>query len=122
MEECLVTFAKKVTDYHKDFRIYLTTKKPNPNYLPDIFIKVTVVNFTATFDGLEDQLLAEVVKNERSEIEEQRDETIKRLAEFGKKIEESEKNILRLLADAKAETILDDVNLITTLRQSSETS
>ena len=41
-------------DYHKEFRLYMTTKKPNPNYLPEIFIKVTVINFTATFEGLED--------------------------------------------------------------------
>ena len=49
----LVKFADKEIDYNNDFRIFLTTKKPNPNYLPEIFIKVTVVNFTATFDGLE---------------------------------------------------------------------
>lgn len=65
----LVKFADKEVDYHKDFRIYLTTKKPNPNYLPEIFIKVTVINFTATFEGLEDQLLAEVVKNEKPDVE-----------------------------------------------------
>lgn len=41
----LIRFADKEIDYHKDFRIYMTTKKPNPNYLPEIFIKVTV-NFT----------------------------------------------------------------------------
>lgn len=50
----LIKFADKEIDYHKDFRIYLTTKKPNPKYLPEIFIKVTVINFTATFEGLED--------------------------------------------------------------------
>lgn len=38
----LIRFADKEIDYHKDFRIFLTTKKPNPNYLPEIFIKVTV--------------------------------------------------------------------------------
>lgn len=55
------------------FRVYFTTKKPNPKYLADVFIKVNVINFTATFEGLNDQLLAQVVKNERPEIEKQRD-------------------------------------------------
>ena len=50
----LIKVGKKEFDYNKDFRLYLITKKPNPNYLPEIFIKVTVVNFTATFEGLED--------------------------------------------------------------------
>lgn len=43
---------------------------------------------------------------------------MKNLAEFKKKIEESEKEILKLLAEANADTILDDVNLITTLEDS----
>ena len=50
----LIRFADNDIDYHKDFRLYLTTKKSNPNYLPEIFIKVNVINFTATFEGLED--------------------------------------------------------------------
>ena len=57
----MINFCDKAMDYHKDFRLYMTTKKPNPNYLPEIFIKVTVINFTATIQGLEDQLLADVV-------------------------------------------------------------
>jgi len=42
---------------------------PNPAYLPEVFIKVNIINFTVTFEGLEDQLLADVVKNEEPEIE-----------------------------------------------------
>jgi dynein heavy chain len=36
----------------------------NPNYLPEIYIKVTVINFSITFEGLKDQLLGDVVKFE----------------------------------------------------------
>ena len=42
------------------------------------------------------------------------------MGEFNKKINESELNILKLLKKAKAETILDDVELIETLRESQE--
>ena len=42
---------KKLINYY--FR-YITTKMPNPNYLPEVFIKVNIINFTVTFDGLED--------------------------------------------------------------------
>jgi len=73
-------------DYHKDFRLYMCTKKPNPQYLPEIFIKVTVINFTATFEGLEDQLLADVVLNEKPDIEEQRDENVRKMADYTKQI------------------------------------
>lgn len=60
---------------------------PNPNYLPEIFIKVTVINFTVTFEGLEDQLLADVVKQERPEIEKQKDDNVMNLARYRKSIQ-----------------------------------
>jgi hypothetical protein len=47
---------------------------------------------------------------------------VKNLASFRKKIVDSEKNILRLLAEANAEKILDDVTLITTLEFSKNTA
>ncbi len=96
----LIRFADKQVDYHDDFRIYMTTKKPNPNYLPEIFIKVTVINFTATMEGLQDQLLGEVVNILEPSIQKQRDENITNLANFNKRIKASEKNILKLLAQA----------------------
>ena len=38
-------------------RFYMTTKMANPHYLPEVCIKVTIINFTVTLSGLEDQLL-----------------------------------------------------------------
>ena len=35
-------------DYDPAFRFYITTKIANPKYLPDVCIKVTIVNFTVT--------------------------------------------------------------------------
>jgi dynein heavy chain len=114
----LIYFAEQDLDYSPSFRLYLTTKKPNPSFLPEIFIKVNVINFTVTFDGLEDQLLAEVVKREKPAIEIARDENIVNLSTYRKKILESENLILKLLSEAKNETLLDDVDLINTLQTS----
>jgi dynein heavy chain len=36
----LLRFADSDVLYDKNFRIYLATNKPNPNYLPEIFIQV----------------------------------------------------------------------------------
>jgi dynein heavy chain len=51
-------------DYDKNFQFYITTKMPNPHYFPEVCIKVTLINFTVTFDGLEEQLLNETVCKE----------------------------------------------------------
>jgi len=47
----------------------MTTKMPNPLYKPEIYIKMTIINFTVTFQGLEDQLLGEVVIKEKPHVE-----------------------------------------------------
>lgn len=49
-------------EYDNQFRFYMTTKMSNPHYLPDICIQVTLVNFTVTPSGLEDQLLVYIIQ------------------------------------------------------------
>lgn len=59
----------KEVEYNKDFRLLLQTKLANPHYKPEMQAQTTLINFTVTRDGLEDQLLAEVVKAERPDLE-----------------------------------------------------
>lgn len=40
--------------YNADFKFVITTKLANPHYLPEICIKVALINFTVTPEGLED--------------------------------------------------------------------
>lgn len=49
-------------------KIYVYTKISNPSFNPEVFIKLSVINFTVTPEGLEDQLLADVVENEIPEV------------------------------------------------------
>jgi dynein heavy chain len=55
-------------EYDRNFKLYITTKMQNPHYL-EVCIKVTVINFTVTKEGLEGQLLGEVVKLEKPDLE-----------------------------------------------------
>ena len=56
----LIRIGDSDVDYADAFKMYLTTKMPNPHYLPEVCIKVNIINFTVTMDGLEDQLLGQV--------------------------------------------------------------
>jgi hypothetical protein len=44
----LVRLGDADVDWDPSFRLYLTTKLANPHYLPEVCIKVTLINFTVT--------------------------------------------------------------------------
>ncbi|CAF4752613.1 unnamed protein product [Pieris macdunnoughi] len=117
----LIHLGDSDIEYDTNFRLYLTTKLANPHYLPEICIQVTLVNFTVTLSGLEEQLLADVVRLERPDLEVLRTELIVRINADKATLLEIEDKILRLLY-ASSGNILDDEELIETLNESKETS
>ncbi|CAM9936766.1 unnamed protein product [Ectocarpus sp. 6 AP-2014] len=107
--------------YSDEFRFFVTTKLANPHYMPEICIKVTIINFTVTMTGLEDQLLVDVVKNERPDLEAKKDELVVNIANDQRTLKEIENKILYMLVNASG-NILDDEDLIDALSQSKVTS
>lgn len=61
----MIRFGDKLLDYNSDFRLMMTTKLHNPHYPPEFAVKVCLVNFQITMEGLEDQLLGILVAKER---------------------------------------------------------
>lgn len=59
----------KEIDYDPRFRLILQTKLSNPHYKPEMQAQTTLINFTVTKDGLEEQLLGAVVRAERPDLE-----------------------------------------------------
>jgi len=113
----LIRLGDSDVDYDEQFKLYMTSKLPNPHYLPEICIKVTVINFTVTIDGLEDQILGDVVKLERPDIEEKKVQLLLSMASDKKKLSELEAAILHDLSSATG-NILDNAQLIETLGNS----
>lgn len=109
-------------DYDEHFKFFMTTKMPNPHYIPEICIKVTLINFTVTFDGLRQQMLGDVVIAEKPEIEEKRDKIVLTMAADAKTLKDLENTILKLLSEATLEQILDEDKLIIILEDSKVTS
>jgi dynein heavy chain len=100
----------------------MTTKLPNPHYPPEVCIKVTLINFTVTFEGLEEQLLGDVVIKEKPEVEAQRDKIVIQMAADKKTLKEIETTILKMLSESTEEQILDEDTLINKLEESAITS
>jgi len=75
-----IKLGEKSLLYDANFKLLMTTKIANPHFLPEICIKLTVINFSITFEGLEEQMLVDVIKVEAPEVEEQRDTLIVELA------------------------------------------
>ncbi|XP_004437259.1 PREDICTED: dynein heavy chain 6, axonemal [Ceratotherium simum simum] len=117
----LIRLGDSDIDYDENFRFCMTTKLPNPHYLPEVCIKVTIINFTVTKSGLEDQLLSDVVRLEKPELEEQRIKLIVRINTDKNQLKAIEEKILRMLFTSEG-NILDNEELIDTLQDSKITS
>ncbi|XP_071360020.1 dynein axonemal heavy chain 6 [Trachinotus anak] len=117
----LIRLGDSDIDYDKNFRLYMTTKMANPHYLPEVCIKVTIINFTVTKSGLEDQLLSDVVRLESPHLEEQRNELIVRINADRNQLKDIEDRILKLLFTSEG-NILDNEELVQTLQESKVTS
>jgi dynein heavy chain len=109
-----VRLGDATVEWSKDFRFYMTTKLPNPHYLPETSVKVTLLNFMITPEGLQDQLLGIVVAQERPELEEEKNALILQSAENKKQLKEIEDQILHVLSSSEG-NILEDASAIEVL-------
>eukprot|EP00002_Diphylleia_rotans_P005088 TRINITY_DN140_c1_g1_i4.p1 TRINITY_DN140_c1_g1~~TRINITY_DN140_c1_g1_i4.p1 ORF type:complete len:4263 (+),score=965.99 TRINITY_DN140_c1_g1_i4:204-12992(+) len=116
-----IKVGDSVLEYNPDFRLYMTTKMTNPHYSPEISVKVALLNFMITPDGLEEQLLGIVVKKERPELEEQKNNLLITNAAHKAQLKQIEDKILGLLSTSTG-NILDDEDLINALHASKITS
>eukprot|EP00434_Breviolum_minutum_P012044 symbB.v1.2.010619.t2/scaffold696.1/size260109/12 len=117
----MIRLGDSTVEYNEEFRLFITTKLPNPHYSPEICVQVTLLNFMVTPDGLQDQMLGILVAKEEPEVEKKRQNLIIESAQSKAQLKEIEDKILELLSNSKG-NILDDEELITTLANSKVTS
>lgn len=99
------------------FNLYMQTKLSNPHYPPEIQAEMTLINFTVTENGLEDQLLSLVVKMERPDLAAQKEQIIQDQNSFKITLKELEADLLHRLATAEGD-ILENIDLIENLERS----
>ncbi|KAK1936683.1 Dynein heavy chain 1 [Phytophthora citrophthora] len=119
--QVVMKLGDSTVPYNAAFRFYMTTKLPNPHYPPETSVKVTLLNFTITPKGLEDQALGVVVQEEMPELAEKKNSLVVANARMKAELVEIENKILYMLANSKG-NILDDTELIDTLGKAKVTS
>ncbi|XP_036417740.1 dynein heavy chain 7, axonemal [Colossoma macropomum] len=112
-----IRLGDSTIEYAPDFRFYITTKLRNPHYLPETSVKVTLLNFMITPEGMQDQLLGIVVARERPDLEEEKQALILQGAENKRQLQEIEDKILEVLSSSKG-NILEDERAVQILSSS----
>ncbi|XP_038617180.1 dynein heavy chain 14, axonemal [Tachyglossus aculeatus] len=119
--QAFIRLSDSEVEYNPNFRLYLTTEIANPHFLPSVYNLVTMINFTVTFQGLQDQLLSTVIIQEVPHLEEERYQLLESISADLLSLRELEDRSLNLLQSTKGH-ILDDEDLIDNLKKSKITS
>eukprot|EP00931_Biecheleriopsis_adriatica_P081368 TRINITY_DN5469_c0_g1_i1.p1 TRINITY_DN5469_c0_g1~~TRINITY_DN5469_c0_g1_i1.p1 ORF type:complete len:4656 (-),score=1282.68 TRINITY_DN5469_c0_g1_i1:88-14055(-) len=101
-------------DFDWDFTLYMTSRLPNPHFSPELSAKTTVIDFTVTLRGLEQQLLGRVLNMEQRSLEEMLAALKEEATNNTKSLQLLGKQLLDRLSNAEG-NLLDDTQLIEVL-------
>ena len=109
-----ITVSGKVCDYNDEFMMYLVTRLPNPHFSPEDQSKCTIVDFTVTQKGLEEQLLGRVIQKEQRSLEESLKNVLEEVTGNTKSLLRLDQMLLERLSENTG-NLLDDEELISVL-------
>uniref|UniRef100_A0A915D8F2 Dynein heavy chain n=1 Tax=Ditylenchus dipsaci TaxID=166011 RepID=A0A915D8F2_9BILA len=112
----LITLGDQDIDFSPAFKIFLFTRDSSVEFPPDVCSRVTFVNFTITTSSLQMQCLNQVLRSERPDIDQKRNDLLKLQGEFSVRLRQLEKLLLNALNESKGK-ILDDDSVIATLEK-----
>merc|ERR1719450_1628558 len=115
-KKLFVNVSDKMMDYDPKFMLYFITRLPNPNFSPELQAKTTVVDFTVTQLGLEDQLLGKVIGKEQKALEDQLAQVLEEVNSNTKALMQLDAILLQKLT-SNSGSLLEDETLIGTLAE-----
>eukprot|EP00397_Hematodinium_sp_SG-2012_P000031 GEMP01000031.1.p1 GENE.GEMP01000031.1~~GEMP01000031.1.p1 ORF type:complete len:4639 (+),score=1050.01 GEMP01000031.1:391-14307(+) len=101
-------------DFNPKFMFYMTSRLPNPHFSPELSAKCTVIDFTVTLKGLEQQLLGRVLGMEQRSLEESLSALKEEVTNNTKSLQLLDKQLLERLSNSTG-NLLDDTELIEVL-------
>lgn len=116
----LVPLADRMVECHDSFRLYFVTRLANPHLQPELQANTTVVDFTVTPKGLEQQLLGIVMQHEHAALENQLRDVLASVTNNTKALSELDDTLLRKLTERQQDTLLDDPELLSVLTHTKE--
>jgi len=96
----LIKIADQDMDYDDKFGLYMTSRLPNPHFSPELAAKTTIIDFTVTQGGLEQQLLGRLIGMEQKSLEDQLQQLNEEVTYNKKMLQSYEDQLLQRLASA----------------------
>uniref|UniRef100_A0A7N6BNC5 AAA+ ATPase domain-containing protein n=1 Tax=Anabas testudineus TaxID=64144 RepID=A0A7N6BNC5_ANATE len=111
----------KECEYNSNFQLIIHTKLANPHFPPELQAQTTLINFTVTPIGLEEQLLGQVVSQERPDLEALKMELTTQQNYFKIELKSLEDDLLSCLSAAHG-NFLGDISLVEQLENTKTTA
>ena len=112
----LIRIGDKEIDFSMSFNMFMVTRDSSCHFTPDLCSRVTFLNFTITQSSLQNQILDIVLKNERPEVNQKKEQLIKAQREYKVQLRQLEEDLLtalnsegNLLENNEVMTRLEDI-------------
>eukprot|EP00941_MAST-03F_sp_MAST-3F-sp1_P001388 g1388.t1 len=106
-----IKVADTLKEYDPNFMLYFVTRLPNPHFSPELQARTTLIDFTVTQKGLEEQLLGRVIGREQAALEAQLKRVVEEVTLNTKALMDLDAELLNRLT-SNSGNLLDDEELI----------
>ena len=107
--------------YSPSFKYYLISYLVSPVFNPDLYGRISIINFTVNKEGLNEQLLSVIVKEESPADESEKNNILQKKFQLNETIHKTEQDILNKLG-VSSEQLLENDGLIFSLGESKKLS